>query len=43
MKTLTIIVPSYNVERYIGKCLGSLSGDKEDLEVLVVIDGSKDK
>lgn len=43
MKTLSIIVPTYNVEDYIGKCLSSLVVDREDLEVLVIIDGSKDK
>ena len=43
MKILSIIVPTYNIEKYIGKCLDSLIVDREDLEVLVIIDGSKDK
>ena len=43
MKTLSVIVPTYNVEKYIGKCLDSLSIDRDDLEVLVIIDGSKDR
>ena len=43
MKLLSIIVPTYNVENYIGKCLESLIVDRDDLEVLVIIDGSKDK
>ena len=43
MKTLSVIVPTYNVEEYIGKCLSSLIVDREDLEVLVIIDGSKDR
>ena len=41
MKTLSLIVPTYNVEKYIGKCLESLSTD-DSLEVLIIIDGSKD-
>lgn len=40
--TLSVIIPTYNVQDYIGKCLDSLIVDREDLEVLVVIDGSKD-
>lgn len=43
MKTLSVVVPTYNVEAYLGKCLDSLVVDREDLEVLVIIDGSKDK
>ena len=43
MKTLSVIVPTYNVEDYISKCLSSLIINREDLEVLVIIDGSKDK
>lgn len=42
---LTVLVPVYNTEQYLDKCLGSLvvSGElMELLEVLVVIDGSKD-
>ena len=43
MKTLSVIVPTYNVEAYLGKCLDSLIVNRNDLEVLVIIDGSKDK
>ena len=46
MKTLSIIVPSYNMEAYLPKCLGSLVVAPElmeTLEVLVVNDGSKDR
>lgn len=42
---LTVLVPVYNTEDYLDKCLGSLVVSKElmdILEVLVVIDGSKD-
>lgn len=45
-KLLTIIVPSYNMEQYLPKCLGSLIVAPklmERLEVLVVNDGSKDR
>lgn len=45
-KIITIIVPSYNMEKYLPKCLGSLVVAPElmeKLEVLVVNDGSKDR
>ena len=52
-KILTIIVPSYNMEAYLGKCLDSLIVKNEEgrvdtellsaLEVLVINDGSKDR
>lgn len=43
MKILSLIVPTYNVQDYIGKCLDSLIVNRDDLEVLVIIDGSKDR
>lgn len=43
-KILSLIIPSYNMERYLHQCLSSLIVDNlEDVEVLVVNDGSKDK
>ena len=45
-KILTVIVPSYNMEAYLPKCLGSVvvaPALMEKLEVLVVNDGSKDR
>lgn len=45
-KVLTVIVPSYNMEEYLPKCLGSLVVAPEwmeRLEVLVVNDGSQDR
>ncbi len=45
MKTLTLTIPSYNMEAYLPQCLGSLEVGAElmeRLEVLVVNDGSKD-
>lgn len=43
-KQITIIIPTYNMEKYIGKCLDSLLIPEFDqVEVLVVNDGSKDR
>lgn len=44
MKVLTILVPVYNTEKYIKRCLDSvlLKDVVDDIEVLVVSDGSKD-
>jgi glycosyltransferase involved in cell wall biosynthesis len=42
---LSIIIPTYNVEEYIGECLESVvkGGKTDNIEVLVVDDGSTDK
>jgi heptose III glucuronosyltransferase len=41
---LTVIVPAYNIEGYIGACLDSLASQwSDDVEILVVDDGSTDK
>ena len=46
-KILTIVVPTYNMEKYLDKCLTSLivddAGLMKKLEVLVVIDGATDR
>lgn len=43
MKKVTLIVPVYNSEKYIGKCLDSiLNQTYNNYEILVVNDGSKD-
>lgn len=45
MLKLSIIVPVYNVEKYIRKCLDSLLNqdlDKSEYEILVINDGTKD-
>ena len=46
MKALTLIVPSYNMEKYLAKCCESVVVTPElmeRLEVIVVNDGSTDK
>src|SRR5689334_9186190 len=43
MAQVSIIVPVYNVERYLGECLDSiLSQDFEDFEIVAVDDCSQD-
>ena len=44
MKLLTVVIPTYNTERYLERCLDSLLTEEvlRELEVLVVNDGSKD-
>lgn len=45
MKKLSIIIPVYNVEKYVGRCLEScLEQDlpKDEYEIIVVNDGTKD-
>ncbi len=43
MKKVSVIVPFYNVEKYIDRCLNSLVNQTlEDIEIIIVNDGSKD-
>lgn len=43
MVKYSIIVPVYNVDKYLAKCLDALLGnDRTDFEVLLINDGSKD-
>jgi len=43
-KQISIIIPTYNMEKYLGKCLDSLLIPEIDaIEVIVVNDGSKDR
>ena len=44
-KVLTIVIPTYNMEQYLHKCLSSLIVNPQEmelLEVLIINDGSKD-
>jgi glycosyltransferase involved in cell wall biosynthesis len=45
MKILSVVVPAYNMENYLERCLNSVLDHKwnKDLEVIVVNDGSKDR
>ena len=40
MKLLTFAVPCYNSEKYLEKCINSLLSGGEDVEILIVDDGS---
>ena len=44
MKTLSILIPVYNTEKYIKRCLDSIILEDiiEDIEIILVNDGSKD-
>ena len=43
MPKVSVIVPVYNVENYIEKCLNSLVNQTlKDIEIIIVNDGSKD-
>ena len=43
MPKISIIVPVYNVEKYIDKCLRSLTQQTlQDIEIIIVNDGSLD-
>ena len=41
MKILSVAIPCYNSESYMEKCIKSLLPAGEDIEILVVNDGSK--
>lgn len=46
MKILSIVIPTYNVEKYLERCLNSLLYNEnilKDIELIIVNDGSKDK
>ncbi len=44
MKTVSIVVPVYNKEKYVSKCLKSIIDQTfKDIEIIVIDDGSTDK
>ncbi len=43
MKILSIVVPSYNSENYLDKSINSLLVGGDDIEIIIVNDGSKDR
>ena len=43
MNRLSVIVPCYNSEKYIGKCLDSLINQTmKDIDIIIINDGSTD-
>ena len=42
MKYITIVVPSYNAEKYLDRSIPSLVTGGDDVEIIIVNDGSKD-
>lgn len=44
-KTLSIIIPSYNMEKFLNECIASMAQSKylDDIEIIIVNDGSTDK
>ena len=44
MALVSIVIPAYNVEKYIARCLDSIREQTfSDIEIIIVDDGSKDK
>lgn len=43
MKLLTFVIPSYNAEAYLHKCIESLLPAKEVCEIIIIDDGSTDR
>jgi len=43
MKTLTFVVPCYNSQDYMHRCIDSLLSGGNDVEIIIVNDGSSDK
>lgn len=45
MKIISVVIPTYNMEKYLAKCLDSfqLSSYQNEIELLIVNDGSKDQ
>ncbi|MDI6453246.1 glycosyltransferase family 2 protein [Peloplasma aerotolerans] len=43
MKTISFVIPSYNSEKYLHTAIESLFGFGDDIEIIIVNDGSKDQ
>ena len=43
MKLLSVAIPCYNSEAYMANCIESLLVGGEEVEIIVVNDGSKDR
>ena len=43
MKLLTVTVPCYNSQDYMERCIDSLLPGGEDVEIIIVDDGSTDR
>ena len=43
MKYLTLVVPCYNSQAYMRKCIDTLLHGGEDVEIIIVDDGSTDE
>lgn len=43
MKYISFVVPCYNSQDYMEKCIDSLLIGKEDVEIIIIDDGSKDR
>ena len=42
MKKISVIIPVYNVEKYLKKCLESVLNENIEKEIIVINDGSTD-
>ena len=43
MPKLSVLIPVYNVEKYLGQCLDSVVNQTfTDMEIIVINDGSRD-
>ena len=43
MKLLSVAIPCYNSEAYMSKCINSLLIGGEEVEIIIVDDGSSDR
>ncbi|MFV0503479.1 MAG: glycosyltransferase family 2 protein [Lachnospirales bacterium] len=43
MKLISVVVPCFNSEKYLNKCINTLLHDDDSVEIIIVNDGSTDK